>query len=82
MNALARKIGKILEETGLKQMSVHLLAKQCDEAGLNSDALTLNDLDLLVDRLEDILPFFIGQNAEIAVQRIMDLKLEERKEEF
>ena len=73
MNSLARQILKILEDTPLKTMSVHLLNKQCEEAGLDLDEMKVEDLPTLISRLEKILPFFIGSNTKMVLKHLKEL---------
>ena len=73
MNALGRQMLRILEETPLKTMSVHLLNKQCEESGMNLDDMKAQDLPLLISRLEKILPFFIGSNTNKVIRQLQRL---------
>jgi hypothetical protein len=73
MNTLGRQMLRILEETPLKTMSVHMLNKQCEESGINIDDLKPQDLPILISRLEKILPFFIGNNTRKVIRQLQRL---------
>ncbi len=74
MNALARQMLKILEDTPLKSMSIHLLNKQCEETGLDIEMVKAEDLAVLISRLEKILPFFIGGRTNMVIEQFRNLE--------
>ncbi len=73
MNALSRQILRTLEETPLKDMSIHFLKKQCEETGIDVENIKKEDLDPLMERFKRILPFFIGKRTEEVIKKIYDL---------
>ncbi|RLF47714.1 MAG: hypothetical protein DRN20_05605 [Thermoplasmata archaeon] len=74
MNALSRRILKILEETPIKPVSEHLLRKQCSDLGIEFENIRNEDIPMLAERLSKILPFFIGNSrAEEVVGKIKKL---------
>ena len=76
MNAIARKVLRILEESPMGDLSVHFLRKQCAEASLEFDSLDHDDLAVLAKRLERILPFFIGKSTASVLEAITLLQEE------
>ncbi len=70
MNKISRKILKALEQSPLGPLSVHFLAKQCEDSGLDVTTLSIEDIPHLIERMRRILPFFIGKNAENVIQNI------------
>lgn len=74
MNALSHRILKILEDSPLGGMSEHLLKKQANDCGLDLRKLSTEDMDLLCNRFEKILPFFIGNKYTYVIEKIKVLK--------
>ena len=74
MNRLGRKVLKILENSPMGGLSVHFLSKQCDEMKIDLNSITSSDLSKLSGRMENILPFFIGRNAEGVIEKIQKLE--------
>ncbi|MEM4292887.1 MAG: hypothetical protein QXJ27_01795 [Thermoplasmata archaeon] len=70
MNSLARKIVKVMEESPLGSNSIHLYTRQCEEAGINPEAIRPEQLPLLLQRLKVVLPLFAGSESEAIIRRI------------
>ncbi|MEM3445157.1 MAG: hypothetical protein QW115_04230 [Thermoplasmata archaeon] len=70
MNSLARKIVKVLEESPLGSNGIHLYTRQCEEAGINPEAIRPEQLPLLLQRLKVVLPLFAGSESEAIIRRI------------
>ena len=74
MNALGRKILRVLEGSPMGPMSVHFLNKQCEQAQIDIDRITLDDIEKLTSRMSNILPFFIGKNTDNVLSQINKLQ--------
>ncbi len=70
MNELGQNVLNIMENSMLGRMSVHVLKKQTEDAGLDLDDITATDIPKLVERLKTVLPFFIGNDAQLVLIRI------------
>ena len=74
MNALSSKVLRTLQESPLGDMSEHLLIKQANDCGLDLRTLKIHDLELLAERFERILPFFIGNKTDYVLEKIKNIK--------
>lgn len=78
MNSLGRKILRVLEETPLEGMSIHILSKQCLDAGFCFDTISNTDVPMLVEKLREVLPYFMPANtaksAVTAIEALADTK--------
>lgn len=70
MNALSRKILKILEQSSLGNMSPYILEKQCIDLGFDAKSLSKEQIPQLVKQLEDVLPLFVGKQTSSLLQQI------------
>ncbi|MCX8173314.1 MAG: hypothetical protein N3F63_01720 [Thermoplasmata archaeon] len=70
MNTLGRRIVKAMEESPVGSMSVFIYTKQCRDAGINPDAIRPEELPLLVQRLNEVLPYFAGKKSNEIIQKI------------
>ena len=70
MNELGQNVLSIMENSLLGKMSVHVLKKQSEDAGLDLEDITATDIPKLVERLKTVLPFFIGNDAQLVLTRI------------
>ena len=59
MNSLGRKMLKIMESTPVQGMSVHILSKQSHDAGFDFESITYENVPMLMENLESVLPFFM-----------------------
>lgn len=73
MNDLGNKILGIMERSQLGDMSIHVLSKQTTDIGITLDSITLKDVMPLVDKLDGVLPFFLGKNANNVIINIRKL---------
>lgn len=73
MNDLGNKILGIMEGSPLGDMSIHVLSKQTSDIGIALDSITPRDLTPLVDKLGNVLPFFLGENANNVIVNIRKL---------
>ena len=73
MNDLGKDLLNVLESSVLGKMSVHVLRKQSQEAGIDLNNITAKDIPRLVDRLKSVLPFFIGDDTNTVLVKIKKL---------
>ena len=73
MNDLGESILAVMEASTLGKMSIHVLNKQSQDLGINLDYITKKDVSELIRRLEDILPFFLGEEAKDVLKNIRKL---------
>jgi hypothetical protein len=76
MNDLGSRILQVLEGSPLGDMSIFVLNKQSADIGINLDSLSSKDVPPLVDRLGQVLPFFLGEstnNVLIDIKRITNI---------
>ena len=74
MNELGESILAVMEASTLGKMSIHVLNKQSQDLGINMNTMSKKDLKVLVDRLDDILPFFLGEEAHRVLAKIRKLE--------
>ena len=75
MNALGIRILKILQGSPLGDMSEYLLVKQATDCGLDLKKLKDDDIPILCERFEKILPFFIGNKTTYVIEKIKNIKV-------
>jgi hypothetical protein len=78
MNDLGSRILQVLEGSPLGDMSVFVLTKQSADMGINLDSMSKKDIPPLVDRLGEVLPFFLGEstnNVLINIRRISESEM-------
>lgn len=63
MNDLGTRILEVLEGSPLGDMSIHVLKKQSNDMELDLDRVSKQDILPLVERLNDVLPFFLGDDT-------------------
>ena len=63
MNDLGTRILEVLEGSPLGDMSIHILNKQSNDMELDLDRVSKQDILPLVERLNDVLPFFLGDDT-------------------
>lgn len=63
MNDLGTRILEVLEGSPLGDMSIHVLMKQSNDLELDLDLVSKQDILPLVERLNDVLPFFLGNDT-------------------
>lgn len=73
MNDLGRNVLNIMEGSLLGNMSIHVLTKQSNDAGINLNSLSSNDIPELAQRLKNVLPFFMGENSRDVLLNIKKL---------
>ena len=73
MNDLGKDVLNIMEGSQLGNMSIHVLTKQTNDAGINLETLTSNDIPILTQRLQGVLPFFMGDNSRDVLINIRKL---------
>ncbi|MFH0816425.1 MAG: hypothetical protein V1934_06390 [Methanobacteriota archaeon] len=74
MNVLSKMVLAIMEESPLGAMSKYVLMKQSQDANINLEEMSGDDLQVLSVKLKDVLPFFIGDQTEKVVISIRKLK--------
>jgi len=74
MNNLGLKVLNILQDSPMGKMSEYLLEKQARDAGIDLDNLKKPDLDVIRERLEKILPFFIGSQTQAVMEKLQALE--------
>lgn len=74
MNELGVSILAVMEASTLGKMSIHVLNKQSQDLNIDLDTLSRKDLRTLIQRLEDILPFFLGEEARDVLAKIRKIE--------
>jgi hypothetical protein len=74
MNVLSKKILTIMEQSPLGAMSKYVLMKQSQDAKIDLEEMSGDDLPVISAKLKDVLPFFIGDQTEKVVISIRKLK--------
>jgi hypothetical protein len=74
MNELGDNLLEVMEASTLGKMSVHVLNKQSEDLGIDLDLINKKDLRDLIKRLEDILPFFLGDESRAVLAKIRKLE--------
>ncbi|MEM4160760.1 MAG: hypothetical protein QW531_02120, partial [Thermoplasmata archaeon] len=64
---------RTMQESPLGNMSIFIYTKQCQDAGINPDAIRPEEVPLLVRRLNEVLPYFAGKKSSEIIQKISDL---------
>ncbi len=62
-----------MEQSPLGTMSVHILSKQTSDLGLDLDNITSKEVILLANQLNNVLPFFLGEDTRNIVVNIRRL---------
>jgi hypothetical protein len=75
MNELGESILAVMEASTLGKMSIHVLNKQSQDLGINLNVMSKKDMKVLIVRLEDILPFFLGEEAQGVLTKIRKLEI-------
>lgn len=73
MNELGESILAVMESSTLGNMSIHVLKKQSSDIGVDLNELTEKDFKLLVTKLDEILPFFLGNETRDVLVKIRKL---------
>jgi len=74
MNELSKRVLSIMESSPLGKMSVYVLSKQSLDAGIDLEGMSQDDIPRISSKLKDVLPFFIGDEAQNVVKKIGKLK--------
>jgi hypothetical protein len=74
MNVLSKKVLAVMEESPLGAMSKYVLMKQSQDAKINLEEMSGDDLPVISAKLREVLPFFLGGEAEKVVNSIRKLK--------
>ncbi|KYK28114.1 MAG: hypothetical protein AYK23_01850 [Candidatus Proteinoplasmatales archaeon SG8-5] len=74
MNELGENILEVMEASTLGKMSIHVLKKQSKDLSINLDTLSRKDLRTLIQRLEDILPFFLGEESKEVLAKMRKIE--------
>lgn len=78
MNSLGRRIVQTMQESPVGNMSIFIYTKQCQDAGIDPDSIRPEQLPLLVQRLNEVLPYFAGKKSFEIVQKISMLAKQSR----
>jgi len=73
MNELSAQILDTMESSRLGKMSKFILTKQSSDLGLDLDDLTQKDVLPLAEKLNMVLPFFLGDETNNLVVNIRKL---------
>jgi len=73
MNSLGMKIVKVMQESPVGNMSIFLYTKQCQDAGINPEYIRPEQIPMLIQRLEEVLPYFAGRRTTEIIDRINKL---------
>ncbi len=70
MNNLGENILAVMESSNLGKMSVHILNKQSKDIGVDLENMTEGDIPPLIKQLNDVLPFFLGDETKELLAKI------------
>ena len=73
MNDLGESILAVMEDSTLGKMSIYVLNKQSYDIGIDLETISKKELVTLTKRLDDILPFFLGEEAKVVLSKIRKL---------
>ncbi|MEM3397145.1 MAG: hypothetical protein QW620_05010 [Thermoplasmata archaeon] len=79
MNSLGMKIVRTMQESPVGNMSIFIYTKQCQDAGINPESIRPEELPLLIQRLNEVLPYFAGKKSNEIIQKISTLSKEKEE---
>ena len=70
MNELGTGILEVMERSSLGRMSVYILSKQTKDLGINLEAISQDEANVLLARLKAVLPFFLADETNEVILNI------------
>ena len=70
MNELGAGILKVMENSSLGRMSIYVLSKQTTDLNIDLDNISIDDAEVLANRLKIVLPFFLADETDEVVANI------------